>query len=324
MTGLCGKGLWLTHSYDLPRAIEMATSAEATHLLIKVGHGPHYFPETARELAKRVRGLGFHPLAWQQLTDRAPHEAIVPIQKALALDYEAVILFVGTALLTGEQLKPLAAAIEAEKIPRERLILASPPVAYLPDRRVLQTLAPLCKGGWMPLCFAAWGAPEQVIDRDVYQTLGDLSLLWGGTPPVYPVLSPQGAPVGTTLLPETFIPWIEGITRHGIDFFSMHHVAITEKAFWPMLQAARVTCQERQAARAAAMPASTAAPQPVAATIAQPVYITVSAGDTIWGIMNRHGLTKTRFWEWNGHLWDSRGLPRDSDYLQEGWRLRVK
>ena len=31
-----------------------------------------------------------------------------------------------------------------------------------------------------------------------------------------------------------------------------------------------------------------------------------------------------KFWAWTAHLWESRGLPRDPDYLQEGWRVRVK
>jgi hypothetical protein len=61
-----------------------------------------------------------------------------------------------------------------------------------------------------------------------------------------------------------------------------------------------------------------------ASVLPQPVYITARTSDTVWGIITRHGLTKEQFWTWNAHLWDSRGLPRDPDYLQEGWRLRVK
>ena len=129
MVGLCGKGVWLAHSYDLQRAIEMATIAEATHLLVKVGHGPFYFPETARQLVQRVRGMGFRPLAWLQLTDRAPQEALVTIEKALAHNYEAVVLFVDTALITGAQLTPLAEALKTAGLPQERLLFASPPLS---------------------------------------------------------------------------------------------------------------------------------------------------------------------------------------------------
>lgn len=75
MTHLCGKGIWLAHAHDLQRAVEMATQIDGNHLLVKAGHGPHYFPESARELLQRVRTLGTTPLAWVQLTHRMPQEA---------------------------------------------------------------------------------------------------------------------------------------------------------------------------------------------------------------------------------------------------------
>ena len=104
--------------------------------------------------------------------------------------------------------------------------------------------------------------------------------------------------------------------RHGVDFFSVYHAAIAEKALWPILQTVSVRCQ--------ATAVSVTAPEDPTAIVPQPVYITVNANDTVWGIISRHGLTRNKFWEWNGHLWDSRGMPRDPDYLQAGWRIRVK
>lgn len=319
MPSLCGKGVWLAHSYDLQRAVEMATKIEASHLMVKVGHGPHYFPEIARQLLPRGRSLGFQPLAWVHITDRAPQAALYAIRSAVDLGYQAVILFLGEALVTANQMQPLVQALEDADLPQTDLILASPPLPYLPDRQALEVLAPLCQGGWMPLCFPAWGtAPEQLIDRDVYQALSDLSLLWGATPPVYPVLSPlQGKRDSSPILPEMMIPWVEGIIRHGVDFFSVYHAAVTEKALWPILQAAGVSCQ------AEPVTPEDDLTEPVAA-VPQPVYVTVTTSDTVWGLISRHGLTKQQFWQWNAHLWDSRGLPRDADYLQEGWRVRVK
>ena len=177
MAGLCGKGIWLAHSYDLQRGAEMATSIGASYLLVKIGHGPHYFPETARTMVKRVRTLGFHPIAWVQITDFAPEDALFAVGEAHALGYEATVLFLGSALVTGDQVQLLAEALDNAEVARERLYLATPPLAYLPDRRVLEVLAPVCQGGWMPLAFAEWGNdPDQVIDRQIYQALGDLSL----------------------------------------------------------------------------------------------------------------------------------------------------
>ena len=315
---LCGKGIWLAHSYDFQRAVEMATKIEATHLLVKVGHGPHYFPETAREMVQRVRALGFHPLAWVTITDRAPQDAAYTIRRALELGYEAVVLFLGRALVTGNQLQPLATALEHTDITLERLLLAAPPLPHLPDRAALEVLAPLCQGGWMPLCFPTWNeSPEQLIDREVYQSLDDFSLLWGATPPIYPVLSPLKEEKATTpCLPEVLIPWVESVMRHGVDFFSVYHAALTEKALWPILQSAAVSC------RAEPTPALELAEPGVVAS--QPSYVTVSTSDTVGGLITRNGLSRTQFWEWNAHLWESRGLPRDPDYLQAGWRVRVK
>jgi len=320
MTTLCGKGIWLAHSYDLQRAAEVAASIGGTHLLVKVGHGPAYFPEVARSMVRRVRSLGFSPIAWVEMTDRAGQDAAKAVAASIALDYEAAVLFIGQTALTVQQVRPLARSLDGLGLPRQRLWLATPPLPYLADRDVLRTLVPQCQGGWMPLCFQTWGDdPEQVIDRDVYQALGDLSRYWGKTPSVYPVLSPHRSQQSNGLLPEEFIPWTEAVARHGIDFFSVYHSAALEKALWPMLASVNIPCMETGEHVAVADSDVVASPQ-----VSQPVYITASTSDTVWGLITRHGITKQQFWTWNAHLWDSRGLPRDPDYLQEGWRLRVK
>ncbi|MBN1487604.1 MAG: LysM peptidoglycan-binding domain-containing protein [Anaerolineae bacterium] len=320
--GLCGKGIWLSHSYDLQRAMEMATSVDATHLMIKVGHGPLYFPEITHTLGPRVRNLGLHPIAWVQITDKAPQDALKAIAESLTIGYEGVVLYIGAALVTASQLRPLAEAIENASLPTNRLYLATPPFPHIPDRNILQLLAPLCKGGWMPLCFEKWGeSTEQVIDRGVYQALGEFSLLWDGTPDIYPTLSPLRAGLGATFLPEEFIPWIEAVTHHGVDFFSIDNAADTEKALWPLIQSINVICMEQDLPEQTADPETKTGPN---SAIPQPVYVTVGSSDTVWGIIIRHGLNKDIFWKWNGNLWDSRSLPRDPDYLQAGWRVRVK
>ncbi|MGC9520454.1 MAG: hypothetical protein ACP5HG_01060 [Anaerolineae bacterium] len=323
MTTLCGKGIWLAHSYDLERAVEFATRINGTHLLIKVGHGPHYFAETTREAIQRVRTLGLSAVAWVQLTNVATADASKAIVESLSRGYEAAVLYLAdTHTNIGEdQMAALAEALVRVEIPRERLFLASPPFAYLPDQAAVEALVSVCQGGWMPLCFAAWGSDaEQTIDRDVYHELGDLSLLWGKTPQVYPVLSPHFGLNGDEILPENFIPWIEGVTRHGVDFFSIYHAANTEKVLWPMLEAVNVGCLETDG-RAAL---SDERADMGLSAVPQPMYITAKTSDTVWGIISRHSLNREQFWAWNAHLWDSRGLPRDPDYLQEGWRIRVK
>lgn len=320
MTELCGKGIWLTHSYDLQRAVEMATQTEATHLLVKVGHGPHYYPEIAPGLLHRVRSLGFRALAWVHITDRAPEDAFQAIRRALILGYDRVILFLGKALITQDQVQPLVDKLEPSELPFADLLLATPPLLHLPDRQALDMLAPLCLGGWMPLCFPSWNKDaEQMIHQEVYQSISDLSLLWGATPSIYPVLSPSyGKNAPESFLPEALIPWAEAILEHGVDFYSIYHAAATEKACWPILQATNVACESER------LPVDVDDEPAPSASVPQPEYVTATANDTVWVLIRRYGMTKEQFWRWNGHLWDSRGLPRDSDYLRAGWRVRVK
>ena len=322
MALLCGKGIWLAHSHDLQRAAEMATHIEGTHIFVKVGHGPIYYPETTRNLVSRIRSLGFHPAAWLPITDQAPEQALKAIIQALDLGYELLVIRLGMTPLSGEQAKKLANALDNVEIPRARLYMSSPPISHLADTQSMIELVPFCQGGWMPLAFGNRGSSaEDIIDREIYQALGDLSLVWGKTPAVYPVLSPSHKH-GVTYLAEEFIPWIESITRHGVDFFSVYHAANTEKALWPMLKAINLTC--REAASDIDIAASDLPGQESAVSLPQPVFIVAKAGDTVWGMITRYGLTKEIFWAWNAHLWDDRGLPRDPDYLQGGWRFRVK
>jgi hypothetical protein len=334
MAQLCGKGIWLAHSRDFERAVEMATRIGGTHLLIKVGHGPIYFPETTRAMAQRARAVGMIPLAWVELTRHAPQEARKAVVEALSRGYEAAVLVLmperAAALSTPgatDEIAPAQKLTEAlinVEIPKDRLLLASPPLEYLPNHVAVQALVPVCQGGWMPLCFPAWSDDAaHVIDQDVYQGLGDLSLIWGKTPNVYPVLSPHYGSDNAETLPETFIPWVEGVARHGTDFFSVFHAAEIEKALWPMLQAINIACLETDG-RVPVRGNDALSASMGSAAMAQPIYVTVRPSDTVWGLISRHSLKREQFWAWNAHLWDSRGLPRDPDYLQAGWRVRVK
>jgi hypothetical protein len=54
------------------------------------------------------------------------------------------------------------------------------------------------------------------------------------------------------------------------------------------------------------------------------VYVTATPDDTVAGLCRKYGCTKAQFWEWNGHLWDDLWWPRDPDYMQVGWRVRVE
>jgi hypothetical protein len=252
-----------------------------------------------------------------------PQDALKAIVAAQTLGYEATVLFYlgGAHGDRGSDAPVGARRWTTSSFRASGSTWRLPHLRTCPIRASLDVLAPLCQAGWMPLAFAAWGNdPRQVIQPghlpdfgraqpDLGQDAGSLS----------GVLSPLSRLAGPAFLPEELIPWIEELTRHGLDFFSVYHVANTEKALWPLLQSINIRCQEESAQPATPEPAFAGMPD-----IPQPVYITGATSDTVWGIITRHGLTKQQFWAWNAHLWESRGLPRDPDYLQEGWRIRVK
>lgn len=310
---LKGKGIWLNYSHDLGRAVDMAIAIHATHLIVKVGHGPSYFPESARTTLRRVLNQGYTPLAWVYVTSSWAYEVVYSAAQALKVGYAGVVFWVTNFERFNGQLRRWADALAESQLDRRLLYLATPPRPYIAQAEMLNTIAPLCEGGWMPFCFPQYGPATQVIGRDVYQDVQELSLIWKRSPAIYPVLTSLMGTEGQALLPEAFIPWAESITQRGVDFFSVYHAAGVERAFWPLLAA------------------SGKEPEPAAPTeetqrvvSPQPVFITVQPQDSVTSLLARYGLTREQFWAWNGHLWDDRGMPRDPDYMQAGWRVRVK
>ncbi len=312
---LKGKGIWLKYSHDLTRALEMATVIRATHLLVKVGHGPAYFPESARNTLKRVRDQGYGPLAWVHVTSSWAYEAVYIADKALALGYSGVVFWVTNLERFNGQLRRWADALAESSLDRRRLYLATPPLPHIIQPDALKTLAPLCEGGWMPFCFPQYGPAQQVIGRDVYQSLQDLALIWNKTPDIYPILTPLTGNETQAILPEAMIPWVESIMQRGEAFFSVYHATGVERAFWPLLATAGQGEEE---------PPALAPVEVERGVVPQPQFIVVQAQDSVASLIARYGITRDQFWAWNGYLWDERGLPRDPDYMQAGWRIRVR
>ena len=157
-------------------------------------------------------------------------------------------------------------------------------------------------------------------------------------PPLYPVLAAYRDPGGADpLAPQEFLEWAETLAEHSPPFYSIYRAGTTGRGLWPILAAlgegpppppeAAGSVEAPEVAEPPPTPAETALPgegeaEPEAQAPA-PVYHVVTVDDTVWGICDRYNLPRERFWEWNGHLWDERGLPRDDLYLQEGWRVRV-
>ncbi len=309
---LRGKGIWLSYSHDLMRALEMAGAIQATHLLVKVGHGPSYFPESARTTLQRVLNQGYTPLAWVYVTHTWAYEAVYVAEQALRLGYSGIVFWVPNFERFNGQLRRWADALTESQLDRRQLYLATPPLPHIAQPDAFRTIAPLCEGGWMPFCFPGYGPAPQVIGRDVYQTMDTLSLIWNRTPAVYPILTPLLLNAeGQALLPEAFIPWVEAIIQRGEDFFSVYHAAGVERVFWPLLATAGGEPEPPDAPEGTALPSSSSA---------QPLFVTVRPQDTVaagsYVCGEESGLIAS--------IDDDRGMPRDPDYMQAGWRVRVK
>ncbi|MGD1994080.1 MAG: LysM domain-containing protein [Anaerolineae bacterium] len=215
---------------------------------------------------------------------------------------------------------------------------------------------PLCFLGQEP-------DPRTVVDEWIYgDALGQWAEA-ASAPPIYPVLGsfadedrpPQ--PDATE-----FLQWAQALEDHDPDFFSVYHAGSIGHQLWPILAAmgrpaplpspvtppseaepepeppAEETMLpplmepeptppperfplpelEPPPEPAPAPPQPEPGPEPPTAT-----YHKVTVNDTVWGICRQYGIDRAEFWKWNGHLWDEVGMPRDTLYLQDGWRVRV-
>ena len=314
---LCGKGVWMAYSYHLQRGVEMAAATASTHILIKVGHGPYYFPETTRHLTARVRAVGFLPIGWIELTPTLLPESAIVVQRALAHDLVALVLHLPDRPgFEPEAIEALDERLHALNIDRSRLFLASSPLPVAAEPEAVKRMTMLCPAGWMPFCRADGQRTVEASLELAFRSLGDLSLVWTEARPLYPVLAVRDAE-GQQLLPEAIIPWMQAIAEHSVNFFSVFDAEGSVKAMWPIIQAVELPCQEMEGTLHVEEKEGEI-------LITQPVYVVVKSNDTVWSLIDRYGMTRQQFWEWNAHLWESRGLPRDPDYLQAGWRVRVK
>lgn len=319
--GLRGKGLWLPFSGDLDGVLEMAFGIGATHILYRVGMRGTFFVETARYVLGRVRGAGLTPLAWVPLSlEHPPAEAEV-VLKSLRIGYEGVVLEVG-ASATG---KTVAAAALGRKIMAdggdpERLFYASFPNIGKHPEIPYQEMNRFCRGGFMPWCtITSQRTPKTVVDKWAYGEHARWTVEWGDMPPIYPVLAiGKEEPAWRPGLPE-FLKWVQALAAHNPPFLSIYGVGTADRELWPILASLGPSVAPPP------LPASSPSPplSPEEAPPATARFHVVTVNDTIWGICKRYGISRDQFWEWNGHLWDDQGLPRDEVYLQEGWRVRV-
>lgn len=319
---LHGKGLWLSFSGDLEGALEMAAAVGATHLIYRVGLRGMFFVEAARWVEHHARQAGLIPIAWVPLALDNPLAEAALVLKAFQVGYEGAVLEAG-AQTAGKTVAAATLArqlLEAVQEP-ERLYCAAYPDVWRRPEVPCRELSRACRGGLMPFCFPSLRrTPRTVVEKWAYGECVRFSQEWGGPSPIYPVLSPlRDEASGDTVGVEEFLGWAQAVAEQEPGFFSIYRFGAVGPDLWPVLAAMGPTPapQPEQEPGKPTPTEETPSPAPVAR------YHVVTVNDTLWGICNRYGITRAQFWEWNGHLWDERGLPRDEVYMEPGWRVRV-
>ncbi|MBN1955014.1 MAG: hypothetical protein JW900_08195 [Anaerolineae bacterium] len=262
---------------------------------------------------------------------------------------------IGAAAL-GRQL--LAAGIDPEML----YYSAYPNIWQHPDLPYKE-MNEFCQGGLMPRCYPTFQRTARtVIDKWAYGEHARWSAEWGNMPPLYPILASYQDEEGTCrLAAQEFLEWAETLAAHEPAFFSVYHAGEIVRELWPILASmgrrpplpapGRVEpappplgpvseaaiepevppldllqpVEEVEATRPVPRDLSPApAAQPKEPRLApSATYHLVTVNDSVWTICTQYEISREQFWEWNGHLWDQQGLPRDILYLQAGWRVRV-
>lgn len=335
---LRGKGVWLLYSRNVDLAIEMAFAIGATHIFYKTGDRGMFFVDAARRVYRRVREAGLVPFAWTFIYCDDPNaEAEVAIQ-SMRVGYEGVIFDVEeqaagksvAATALGRRL--LEAGLEPE-----RLFYTSYPNIWQHLDIPYREMNEFCRGGFMPQCYPTFRrTPPTVIKKWAYGEHARWNEEWGNMPPLYPILAAYRDEHATQrLTPQEFLEWAQVLADRDPPFYSIYRAGVTGRDLWPILAALGEGAPPPQPTPSVEEPAPPSTepvppPEPPTEEVEKPegeppppVYHVVTVNDTVWTICDRYNLPREQFWEWNGHLWDERGLPRDPVYLQEGWRVRV-
>ncbi|HHS96973.1 MAG TPA: LysM domain-containing protein [Chloroflexi bacterium] len=330
MGTLYGKGVWLIRSTYIDLAIEMAQEIGATHIFYRTGHQGMFFPEAALRVARRARSVGLTPFAWLSAPTDHPAEIARIARRSAEQGYRGLILNVVLASpQAARSIETLGHRLVDAGLNPEAIYYSAPPGISRHPEIPYQELNRFCRGGMMPWCTPHLGKPPEVaIHKWTYEEHQRWSQIWGYAPPLYPVLSPcRGGERNEPLTPTEFSRWTAALAEHRPTFFSVFHVAATPRDVWPLLSELEVPRPPQpielpsllEPARPAAQPEEKGPTDKPA-----PLLITVQVSDTVRSLCEQYGCTKEQFWEWNGYLWDERGWPRDANYLQPGWRVRVR
>jgi hypothetical protein len=336
MTALHGKGIWVLYSANLDLALKAAVKIGATHMLCKTGHQATFLTEAAHWSHGRVRTARLTPFAWHSICCEDPAEEARVILKTAEVGYDGIVFDVGERA-TGQQAnaKELGRRLLDSGVNPQTLYYSCFPNISHYSSIPYAEMSAFCKGGFMPKSYPSLLKPaEVVIHKLTYEEHAKWSKVWARSRPVYPILATYRDQLGQDpLSPDELSHWVDVLAKHKPTFFSIYRAALTSQDLWPILAKMPSALPQEPAPPKPVVPPEPVrldvpmeVPTPITTPEAeeQEVYLTVQPDDVVWRLCQTNGCTRTQFWEWNGHLWDDRGMPRDPDYMQAGWRVRVR
>lgn len=325
-----GKGIWLRYSHHLDIALEMAREIGGTHLIFRTGHETMFFPAAVYRVCERARTAGLIPLAWLDALRADPADEARLARKSVEAGCLGVVLNVDDTADGPERAELLGQHLLEAGLNPDVLFYSAPPAVSRHPNVPYAELNAFCLGGFMPRSTPLTGKPPEVtIHKMTYEEHRRWSKTWNYTPPLYPVLAAFRDHEGADFLtPTEFAGWITALAEHHPTFFSIFHAAATPRDLWPLIADVSVPRPPHPPTTAPllepGLPTHPEAPEEAAEPTGEPLIVTVGVSDTVWTLCEQYGCTREQFWEWNGHLWDERGWPRDANYLQPGWRIRVR
>lgn len=309
---LYGKGVWAWMESEIPRAVEMAQAIGARIVLFKTGQEGEYDEHPARRVVKRITDAGLVPVAWPVITCHNPDEEAEVAVRSILDGYAGLVFDIEQpAAGQFEGAKRLGELMTATELPPEVMFFTSMPnISAYPDIPYNE-MARFCRGGFMPQAYATFKwSPRYALEVVAYGEFERWRAAQGLDLPIYPILGFYTDEHGRDVLPTVeILAWLAQLERFRPTFFSVFRAGVCPESAWPLLARVRLTPPGEQ-------PPSPPPPEGV--------YVTVRPGDTMVGLCTEYGCDVGEFWDWNGHLWDAAGKPREPRGLEHGWIVRVR
>lgn len=247
---LVGKGIWTLYD-DVALAVQKADDVGANAILCKVSKRGKYDPTAARQALQKVsKNPTLLPVAWTYNYLDDPQAEAECIIKALQDGFVAFILDVESdtrgKFAAAKSLVQIAFSLGVDA---SRVYLCSDPrLTARIDEFPLQELAPLCRGGFMPMAYAEIvpsttpKAAEKVVG-DAYAEYARWQASLGYLQhPLLPALSSYWDNAGKARMTLAELrDWMNEVQNRQASFVSLYRAGVTTAEAWRAFKALSTT-----------------------------------------------------------------------------------